>query len=419
MRRSRFRRILAALIATLAATAASMLLTVSASSAATTSASPAPASHSEHLVKKTAAMQKVRVTKLISNRPDKAGRVKVQLANGAIVPIPQATEKKVMSRAAQQAAAAHPDGTVYGNCGSSYITLSEKPNGYPVAMRTGFTVVAPAIGYDWSASISGPDYFYNYESGGFLAFDSSWNGGHQSSANEAEGFYFAAVDPAGSDAVLWDGTVCYSGGPTDEEFLIAQAACLNHVPATAFFSGDGWISNTVTHVDHVNITTTPNGPGTRASKATACLTNPLGDTGSATNGEDITGWEDAKLFRDTYAPGVVVARCHLIANQLGGPGRSDDGGPANLVPCWQVGANTGSGSMRTSETQVANAVAALADNEAVYYQVTPEYFDSASTIPYEIVTKATVEHANGTSSPLFTRVVDNIPSGNPLLNLGN
>lgn len=426
MKRSRHRRILPVLIATLGATAASMLLTVSASSAATTgtaattpaaSSNPALASHSDHVVKKTAAMQKVRVTKLVSATPDKAGRVKVQLANGAVVPIPQSTEKKVMSRAAQQQAV-QPNDTVYGNCGSSYVTLTEKPNDYPVAMQTGFTVVEPAIGYDWSASVAGPDYAHQYEAGGFLDFDSKWDGGYQSSANEPEGWYFAAVDPEASDAVLWDGTVCFSGGPTDEEYLVAQADCLNHVPATAFFSGDGWINNTVTGVPAVNITTTPNGPGSRASTATACLTNPV-EPGSATNGEDITGWEDAKLFRDTFAPGVVVARCHLIANQLGGPGRSDDGGPANLVPCWQVGANTGTPSMQTSETQVANAVAGLPANEAVYYKVTPEYYDSNSTIPYEIITQATVEHANGTSTPLFTRVIDNIPTANPALNLGN
>lgn len=417
MGRSRFRRILMALIAMLAATAASMLLTVSASSAATTSSTPVLASHSNYVVKKTAPMQKVRVTKLISSTPDKAGQDKVQLANGAIVPIPQATEKKVMSQAAQEAA--NPDVTVSGNCGSSFITVSEKPNHYPVAMRTGFTVDEPAIGYDWSAFVFGPDYFYDYESGGFLDFDSSWAGGHQSSENEAGGTYVAAVDPAASDAVLLDGVICFSAGPIDVENLVAQAACLNNKPATAFASGEGWIDNTVTHVDHVNITTTPDGPGDRAAAATACLTNPIGDTGTPTNGEDITGWEDAKLFRDTFAPGAVVSRCHLIANQLGGPGKSNDGGPANLVPCWQAGANTGGKSMATSETQVARAVAVLADHQAVFYQVTPEYFDADSTIPYEIVTKATVEYANGTSRPLFTRVVSNILSGQPFLNLGN
>ena len=103
MRRPRFRRMLTALIATLAATAVGVLLTMSASSAATTS-TPVSPSHSSYIVKKTVAMQEVRVTKLISSTPDKAGQDKVQLANGATVPIPQATAKKVMSKAAQEAA---------------------------------------------------------------------------------------------------------------------------------------------------------------------------------------------------------------------------------------------------------------------------------------------------------------------------
>jgi hypothetical protein len=426
MRRSRFRRILAALIATLAATAASVLLAVSASSAATTS-TPAPASHSNYLVTKTTApMQKVRVTRLVSSKPDKAGRVRVQLANGAIVPISQAVEKKVMSRAAQEAV--HPNGVVYGDCGSSYITLSEKPDGNPVAMRTGFTVYTGAISYSWSASVTGPGgYSYDYESGGSLNFDTKWDGGYQSSQDQAEGTYSAAVASFGSVAVLWDFDICFSGGPTDVKYLTAKAHCLNAMPAGAFISGGGWIENTVKDVAHVNITTTPNGPGTRASTATSCLTNPLG-TGSVTNGEDITGLEDAILFRDTNSTSNdVVSRCHLIANQLGGKGRSDDGGPANLVPCWQYGANTGPISMQTNESDVYTEVTGknpttlqpyLGPEDAVYYVVTPNYHTGDSTIPYQITMTATVQRADGTSEPLFSDVVSNTSSVSGL-NLGN
>jgi hypothetical protein len=35
-------------------------------------------------------------------------------------------------------------------------------------MQTGFTVVEPAIAYDWSASVTGPDYSFDYESSGGL-----------------------------------------------------------------------------------------------------------------------------------------------------------------------------------------------------------------------------------------------------------
>ena len=134
---------------------------------------------------------------------------------------------------------------MYGNCGSSYITLTDKPNHYPVAMQTGFTVIAAAIGYSWSASVSGPDYAYEYESGGPLDFDSSWNGGYQSSENQAAGVYFAAVDPTVSIAVLWDGNVCFSGGPVDVETLtVPKGDCLNNMPTGAHKSGGGWIDNT-------------------------------------------------------------------------------------------------------------------------------------------------------------------------------
>jgi hypothetical protein len=417
MRTPQLRRPLTVVIATLTATAASILFTVSAASAATGSSRPELTHQPNHLVKKTAAMKKVRVVRLISGKPDQAGQVKVQLANGSIVPIPQAAEKKVMSRAAQEAA--QPDGTVYGNCGSSYITLMEKPDGYPVAMQTGFTVVEPAIGYDWSASVTGPDYSFNYESSGGLFFDSSWNGGYQSSQDQATGIYLAEVDPAGSDAILLDGTVCVSGGPVDAEYLtVPMAACLKNEPALAVASGTGWISNTTQPVAHRNKTTNPPGPaGVRPTLATACLTRSLG-AGSAASG-NITGWRDAQLFVATFAPGTAIARCHLIAQVLGGKGGTLDGGQANLVPCWQVGVNTGTPSMRTYEAQVQAAVASLPGNDAVYYQVTPDYLDATSTIPWAITLSATVEHANGTTQPLFSGIpVVNTSSINGL-NLGN
>jgi hypothetical protein len=65
------------------------------------------------------------------------------LRTGPTVPIPQSAEKKVMARAAQEAA--QPNGVVTGNCGSSYITVQEKPSdGNPVSIATGFTVDLPA-----------------------------------------------------------------------------------------------------------------------------------------------------------------------------------------------------------------------------------------------------------------------------------
>lgn len=365
----------------------------------------------------TAPMTKVRVTKLVTSAPDGAGNIKVQLANGKTVPIPAADEGLVMSRAAQQAGVS-PDDTVVGNCGSSYITLQEKSDGFPVAIRTGFTVDLPAVGYDWFATVEGPDYFHEYTSSGGLFFDSSWDGGYQSDQDQAEGLYAAEVDPGASDAVLFDGDVCFSGGPTDFAYLVA-GTCLTNVPASAVVSGGGWISNSTQPVAQRNKTTNPSGPGNRAALAKACLRAPLGP-GSVAGG-DITGWQDAQLFVATNSPGTAIARCHLIANVLGGKGKIQDGGQANLVPCWQVGMNTGTPSMRTYEAQVQQQVAAadMGPDDAVYYVVEPEYFDDTSTIPWGVTMSAVVERADGSTQQLFTGIIITNTQAASGLNLGN
>jgi len=416
MRKPKFRWVLMVLIATVAG----MLLTASASSAAT-SAGSTPA-QADHVVKQTEAMYQVPVKKLVSSKSDKPGWGTIQLANGETVPVPQADEKKVMSRAAQEAAS--PDDTVYGNCGSSSIYVNDKPNDYPVAMKTGFTVYTWATSYYWNASVDGPGYSHVYQSGGFLDFDTSWEGGYQSSQNLSAGFYTANVNFG--IAYLWDGDICISLLPSDFEFLTAPAKCLSQRPAGGRVSGNGWIDNTVIDVKHRNITTTPNGPGTRAATATACLRLKLGPGSDATG--NITGWQDAQVFARAhgYHPATdnSLARCHLIANILGGKGGILDGGQNNLVPCWQLGTNiTARGSTRPSmltyETMVRTAVGDLAANEAVYFKVTPEYRNSASTIPYAIVMTAEVQYTDGTSSLLFSRVVTNVPDAHPTLNLGN
>ncbi len=368
----------------------------------------------------TSKMTKVPVTKLVTSTPDRAGNVKVLLANGKTVPIPADDKDRVMRRAAQQAKV-HPEGTVYGDCGSSYITLEEKSNRYPVAIRTGFKVDEPAVGYDWFATVYGPHYTHEYTSGGDLFFDSSWDGGYQSDQNQAEGLYVAEVDPGASDAVLLTGDVCFSGGPFDLAYLtVPKAACLNAMPNGAVTSGGGWISNTTAPVAHRNKTTTPPGPaGTRASAAQACLRKPLGKGSTATG--DITGWQDAQKFVATVSPGTTIARCHLIANTLGGKGQIRDGGQNNLVPCWQVGMNTGTPSMRTYEAQVKTAVtaASMGPDDAVFYQVTPDYFDATSTIPYGVTMSATVERANGTTQSLFSNVFITNSQASSGFNLGN
>ncbi|MFG2571536.1 DNA/RNA non-specific endonuclease [Streptomyces sp. NPDC048481] len=203
---------------------------------------------------------------------------------------------------------------------------------------------------------------------------------------------------------------------------VPQAPCLANPPTTdgARPSGSGWIRNTTEPVPHVNKTITPMGPpGTRPSTAQACLSRPLG-TGKPASG-DITGWQDAQKFEGNV-PKTEQARCHLIANILGGPGQIRDGGQNNLVPCWQAGMNTGTPSMRTYEAMAQNKVkeGSFGPNDAIFYQVTPVFRDATSTIPTGVTMTATIERANGTTEELFPSVyVPNTKADTGLLNLGN
>lgn len=204
-----------------------------------------------------------------------------------------------------------------------------------------------------------------------------------------------------------------------------KAVCRQSTPAGAFTSGNGWVKNTTEAVLHTDKNTTPKGPpGLRASAAQACLGT---DTVEGTHAEgDITGWGDAAWFKSAHQQTAGLARCHLIAHILGGTGKKDDGGPANLVPCWQVGMNTGTPSMRTYEAMAQKSVKAVAKggilgpNDAIFYQVTPEYHDSTSTIPHRVLMSARVERSDGTTQPLFPDVyIDNTQANTGLLNLGN
>ncbi len=201
----------------------------------------------------------------------------------------------------------------------------------------------------------------------------------------------------------------------------AQAACLQNWPTGAVPSGTGWRKNTTKPVDHVNKMITPKGPaGTRPSLAQACLGKTPGK-GKAASG-NITGWLDAQKFRDDFSPGTGQARCHLIANILGGPGQIEDGGQDNLVPCWQVGMNTGTPSMRTFEYEAQEKVkeSSFGQNDAILYQVNPVYRDDTSTIPVGVTMSATIERANGTTEELFPNVyVPNSLKDTGKLNLGN
>ena len=81
--------------------------------------------------------------------------------------------------------------------------------------------------------------------------------------------------------------------------------------------------------------------------------------------------------------------------------------------------NTGTPSMRTYEALVKNWVTFLSSNDAVYYEVTPNYKDSTSTIPDGVTMSATLELDNGFQYPLVQNVFIPNNQASSGLNLGN
>ncbi|MEV6583388.1 DNA/RNA non-specific endonuclease [Streptomyces sp. NPDC051582] len=404
---------------TVAATAVAVVLGGGTATAASAPTHPADRGSAVAEDTITTKMATVRVTELVTKTPDRAGNVTVRLADGRTIPIPAANTELVMRRAAQQAKT-RPMGTGDITCGIAWIRLKEKSNKHPVAIETGFDLdKLEAIDFTWFATIKGPNYSYEYSTRGTPLYGDSWEGSYQSDKDQAEGTYTAMVDR--STIVLTNGAVCTNveTAKVTRSLTKPKAACLKMMQAN---SGDGWILNSTQPVPHRNQTDPTSPAGTRAAGAQACLRKKLGDGSAASPAVgDITGWLDAMQFVAANSPGTTIARCHLIANTLGGKGQVLDGGQNNLVPCWQVGMNTGTPSMRTYEKQVKDAVeaATMGPDDAVYYQVTPLYKDSASTIPTGVAMSAAVHRADGTQSLLPITGVTNTQGTTGRLNLGN
>ncbi|MFI9106603.1 trypsin-like serine peptidase [Streptomyces fildesensis] len=165
----------------------------------------------------------MRVTKLISDKPDQRGRLKVQLANGRTVDIPASSKDAVLKRSSENSKKLSPDTTLPGNCGVSQVEVGVKDDDHPVRMTTGFAVDTPAVEYGWTVDITGPKYSYHYTAEGFLAGQSTWNGSHDSDKDYTAGDYTATVTTA-SYALLATGVICYSAGPVAKEAVTSPDA---------------------------------------------------------------------------------------------------------------------------------------------------------------------------------------------------
>ncbi|MFJ6831990.1 DNA/RNA non-specific endonuclease [Streptomyces sp. NPDC091209] len=203
-----------------------------------------------------------------------------------------------------------------------------------------------------------------------------------------------------------------------------QASCLNDpAPFNSLPNSDGWFLNTKEAVPLINKSEPADGSGYRPTRAQACVGLNVKEGTDTSN--PVTGMKDAVEYAKTNNLTYDQSRCHLIPKVLGGKGTSKRT-RFNLVPCWQVGMNTGTPSMRTYEKMAEDLVKGndpnrvLGTNDAIFYQVTPVYNDATSTIPVGVTMSAYIERANGTTEELFPNVyVTNTHGNTGLYNLGN
>jgi hypothetical protein len=113
--------------------------------------------------------------------------------------------------AAASPAAVTPDNAIGGNCGSSHLYEYAVGN-HAVDIQTGFNVNTPAVAYWWKYWMRDPGGTSSHTFGGGLARRTSWADDSRWGAL-TPGPASAWVD-TGSDALLENGDVCTSAGPS-------------------------------------------------------------------------------------------------------------------------------------------------------------------------------------------------------------
>jgi hypothetical protein len=107
--------------------------------------------------------------------------------------------------------AVSPNNVIDGNCGSSYIYEYAVGN-HAVDIQTGFNITTPAVAYWWKYWMRDGGGTSSHTHGGGLALRTSWSDDERWGAL-TPGFATSWVD-TGSDAILDNGGVCTSGGPS-------------------------------------------------------------------------------------------------------------------------------------------------------------------------------------------------------------
>ncbi len=158
-------------------------------------------------------MTLVPTVRILGVAPGKPGYFTVLSANGKEAIVPNYLRSRIERTMRQQRI--HPNlyKELPGDCGTSFINITTKSDGWMVFRNSGFTVNVEAIYYSWSYSLEGPGYpFYVAQKSGALGLDYSWDDPISSGPDYLNGHWIGDVSTS-SYADLWTGGVCYSEGP--------------------------------------------------------------------------------------------------------------------------------------------------------------------------------------------------------------
>jgi hypothetical protein len=108
-----------------------------------------------------------------------------------------------------------PNDIVYGDCGSSYMSIGNLGDG-KAQISFGFHVDFDAWSYTWSTGLASTNGYSSGRSGGGTLFaEQNWDGGYQVTSGYGELYgaaYMTATDFDGSET-------CVSNGPTASAFI--------------------------------------------------------------------------------------------------------------------------------------------------------------------------------------------------------
>lgn len=192
-----------------------------------TAAIPAAASASAHgsaakpptVMTHRIGMTIVPTVRILGATPRKPGYFTVLSANGQEAIVPDYLRTRVESRMKQESIHPKLKRTLQGDCGSSFVNITTKANGYMVFRNTGFTVNQPAVYFSWRYTVAGPDYAsITFLYSDPLNLDISWADPVSSGHDYPNGTWSGKVSTA-SYAELWTGAICYSAGPEVDGYV--------------------------------------------------------------------------------------------------------------------------------------------------------------------------------------------------------